>query len=64
MSRDKHLIPPPPIVRERLAQHLREGRLLRSLLRLSIRAAEERHRQAAHEPRHEASGREVGHHAG
>jgi len=36
------LIAPPRIVRERLAKNLREGRLLRSLLRLSRRAAEER----------------------
>jgi len=39
------LIPPPPAVREKLAQNIREGRLLRQLLGLSIRAAEERHRQ-------------------
>ena len=45
MSHDTTLIPPPPVVRERLATHIREGRLLRSLLRLSVRAAEERHRQ-------------------
>lgn len=37
-----NLIPPPRIVRERLAKNLRESRLLRSLLRLSRRAAEER----------------------
>jgi hypothetical protein len=39
------LIPAPPIVRERLARHIRQGRLLRALLRLSVRAAEERHRE-------------------
>jgi hypothetical protein len=30
------LIPPPPIVRDRLARALREARLLRRLLRLAI----------------------------
>lgn len=39
------IIPRPPLVRERLAQSLREARLLRRLLRLSVEAAEERHRQ-------------------
>ena len=48
------LIPPPPIVRARLAEHIAEGRLLRSLLRLSIRAAEERHRAG---PRAQDAGR-------
>jgi hypothetical protein len=37
------LIPPPPIVREKHSRHISEGRLLRSLSRLSVRAAEERH---------------------
>jgi hypothetical protein len=46
MSEAQTLIPPPPVVRERLARHIEEGRLLRSLLRLSIRAAEVRHAQA------------------
>ncbi len=36
------LIPPPGKVRERLGRNLREARLLRSLLRLSRKAAEER----------------------
>ncbi len=39
------LIPPPPVVRQRIADHIREGRLLRAQLRVSIQAAEERHRQ-------------------
>ncbi len=41
MSQTQSLIPSPPVVRERLAQHIREGRLLRALYRLSIRAANE-----------------------
>jgi hypothetical protein len=49
------MIPPPPVVREKLARHIREGRLLRSLLRLSVRAAEERHRQAPHDRQSEAT---------
>ncbi len=42
----EELIPRPPVVRERLAKSLRETRLLKRLLRLSVEAAEERHRQA------------------
>ncbi len=44
MSANDELIPPPPVVRERLAACLRQTSLLRRLLRLSVRAAEERHR--------------------
>jgi hypothetical protein len=32
------MIPDPVVVRERLARNLEEGRMLRSLLRLSVRA--------------------------
>lgn len=59
MQPDLNLIPPAPTVRERLACNLRERRLLRALLNLSVRAAEERARQSAHEPRDEANGRGV-----
>jgi len=45
------LIPPPPAVREELAASLRRASLLRRLLRLSVRAAEERQRQALRTPR-------------
>ncbi len=44
MQTNDELIPRPPVVRERLAASLREARLLRRLLRLSVAAAEERHR--------------------
>ena len=47
MSQQQELIPAPPVVRERLARHIKEGRLLRSLYRLSIKAAEERHARDA-----------------
>jgi hypothetical protein len=47
MSVSSDIIPAPPLVRDKLAQNIREGRLLRALLRLSVRAAEERHRQPA-----------------
>lgn len=40
------LIPAPPVVRAKLARNIREGELLRALLKLAIRAAEERHRIA------------------
>ena len=46
-------IPRPPVVRERLARALREARLLRRQLRVSVAAAEERHRETASEPPHE-----------
>lgn len=55
MQTDDLMVPPPPVVRERLARHVREARLLRALLRLAERAAEERQRQAAPKPRHEAA---------
>lgn len=48
MANSDELIPPPPVVRERLAACLRQTSLLRRLLRLSVRAAEERHRQSQH----------------
>jgi hypothetical protein len=38
---DRVPIPPPPVVREQLARNLRENRLLRALLRLSLKADEE-----------------------
>jgi hypothetical protein len=45
MQGHDEIIPRPPVVRERLAQSLREARLLRRLLRLSAEAAEERHHE-------------------
>jgi hypothetical protein len=58
MAANEELIPPPPLVRERLARHIREGRLIRALLRLSVRAAEERHRQRQEtQPEAAAAGR-------
>jgi hypothetical protein len=60
MSDHEGLIPPPPLVRDRLARNIRERRLLRSLLRLSLRAAEVRREESPHEPRPEADGRGVG----
>jgi hypothetical protein len=59
MNEDENLIPPPPIVRDRLARNIRERRLLRALLRLSIRAVEGPSRQSPHEAGHEADGRGV-----
>jgi hypothetical protein len=60
MSEPEKLIPSPPVVRDRLARNIRERRLLRSLLRLSVRASEER-QQGPHEARQEANGREDSH---
>jgi len=56
MEMPDKLIPPPPVVRERLAASLRYTSLLRRLLRLSIRATEERHRQTAIEAHQTAQG--------
>ena len=41
MDQIQSLIPPPPVLRERLALNIKERRLLRLLLRLSIRASQE-----------------------
>ena len=43
----RDLIPPWPVVQERLARNYREARLLRRLLRLATDAAREQHRQPA-----------------
>lgn len=51
MSEPEKLIPPPPVVRERLARNIKERRLLRSLLRLSVRAAEDRREEGPPTPR-------------
>jgi hypothetical protein len=58
---DHTLIPPPAAVREQLAQNLRENRLLRALLRVSERAAEQRYREQAPTSTSLAAGREVTH---
>jgi hypothetical protein len=44
MSEVQELIPPPAIIREKLSENIREARLLRAILRVSVLAAEERHR--------------------
>ena len=59
MQTSDDLIPRPPAVRERLARAVREARLLRRQLRVSVAAAEERHREATSQPPHEAAGREA-----
>jgi hypothetical protein len=43
MSESQALIPPPAVVRQKLARTVREAAVLRSLLRLSVRVAEDRH---------------------
>jgi hypothetical protein len=58
MTADADLIPPPPVVRAKLARSLQEVKTLRTLLRLSIRAAEERHRDNPPEPRQHPAGRD------
>ncbi|MGO9598365.1 MAG: hypothetical protein ACLP7Q_10280 [Isosphaeraceae bacterium] len=60
MKTSNDLIPRPPVVREMLARAIREARLLRRQLRVSVAAAEERHREAALQPPYEAVGRDGG----
>jgi hypothetical protein len=55
----RDVIPPPFIVRERLAASLREARLLRRLLRLSVTAALEKERQTTPDLRQTAAGQEA-----
>jgi len=59
MAVDESLIPPPPIIRERLSKNIKERRLLRALLRLSVRAAEV-HQPTAHQEVAPCSGAEGG----
>ena len=59
MNDSQDLIPPPPVVRGRLARNIRERRLLQSLLRLSVRAAQEGDDERRPEARREAEGRGV-----
>ena len=59
MPENEPIIPPPPVVRDRLARSLREARLLRRQLRLSVAAAQEKAAETAPEPRQTAAGREV-----
>jgi hypothetical protein len=58
MQNTDDLIPRPPAVRERLARTLREARLLRRQLRVSVAAAEVRNRPTTTGPRHEAAGKD------
>ena len=54
MTEAEKLIPLPPVVRDRLARNIKERRLLRSLLRLSVRAAEDRREHGPTPPRTDA----------
>ncbi|QDV34433.1 hypothetical protein [Tautonia plasticadhaerens] len=63
---DRDLIPPPPLVRAKLARAVREARRLRSLLRLSEKAELDRqfcdeliHATKSHEGRRIVDGRGV-----
>jgi hypothetical protein len=46
------LIPSPPVIRERLANYIREARMLRALLRVAVRAEDAR---SQYEARHQES---------
>ena len=60
MADDHELLPPLPLLRDRLTQNQRERSLLRALFRLAVRADQEKPPQTPHKPRHEAECREVG----
>jgi hypothetical protein len=51
------LIPSPPVVRARLAENVREGRLLRSLLKVAIQADEGRREVSRERPAPDQDGR-------
>ena len=57
MSDPEKLIPPPSLVRDRLARNIKERRLLRTLLRVSVDAAEVVREHGPAQPLHEAIGR-------
>jgi hypothetical protein len=60
MSANEELIPEPPILREKLAQHVQDGRMLRALLKLSLRRAQEQQRRQSQDRQpHSADRREA-----
>jgi predicted DNA-binding transcriptional regulator AlpA len=59
MSDDQKLIPPPPVIHERLTRNQRERGLLRALFFLAILATKVRPCHEAHEPRLALDGRRV-----
>lgn len=60
MMSDEALVPPPPVIRERLAESLEETRLLRRLLRLSERFADRRHRRQRQDAHHDLDPNDAG----
>jgi len=56
MSTIDELVPRPRIIRERLAQVVREADHLRRLLRVSVAVAEERAQRSAQAPRNSEGG--------
>ena len=60
MNANDELIPPPPVVQEKLARNYREARILRSLLRLSVRFAKEAYQRQLPEHPQAAACREGG----
>jgi hypothetical protein len=59
MPNDESLIPPLPVIQDRLTRNQRERSLLRALFRLALRTERDQPRHDAHEPHHEAGGRGV-----
>ena len=59
MHDDEPLLPPLPVIRDRLTRNQRERNLLRALFRLALRAAEGQPNRKRDEPTHEADRRGV-----
>ena len=59
MHDDEPLLPPLPVIRDRLTRNQRERNLLRALFRLALRAAEGQPRRKPDDPAHEADRRGV-----
>lgn len=59
MHEDEPLLPPLPVIRDRLIRNQRERSLLRALFRLALRAAEGQPPRKPDNPAHEAERRGV-----
>ena len=59
MHDDDPLLPPLPVIRDRLTRNQRERSLLRALFRLAVRTAGDQPRRTPHEPLRQADSPEV-----
>jgi len=61
MADDRELLPPLPLIRDRLTRNQRERSLLRALFRLAVRASQDQPQPEPHVARPDADEREVAH---